>query len=439
MLNYLNSYILYPVLESIKGRDIISKYNYILKWDKQTNEQKKFNILKKTHEVVLNAGQNVPYYKDLFKTKNFNPENILKDLRYLSDLPELNKAIVLEQGERLLNTSLIGNRHARKTGGSTGKSVVFYYNDEALDWTAAANLYAYDLAGKKRHYKELHICGEVFDNVPTLKEKILDSIRDAAMNRSKVMISGFSDLRLSSYLKQMQAAGPYLVQGHPSTMYALASYSKKVGTKKIKICEVFEPSGESLNDKMVATIKEELGCKIVNRYGNAEFGVIAHSLDDNYNQLKVFDMLFVPENNPTSEIIVTGLFNNYMPLIRYNTGDIGSVIRTDSGFQIQNIQGRVHDQVSINGETYPTHFIMDYLDHRIGKIVEFQILVDEGVEPLLRIIPTDISDKERIQREVLYRWPKGLALEFIDHTQIIHTGWRGKFRHVVNDSRVVKK
>ena len=165
---------------------------------------------------------------------------------------------------------------------------------------------------------------------------------------------------------------PHLLQGHPSSAYSIANFIERNNLKPIKLCEIFEPSGEMLTDKMVESIEKNLRCKVVNRYGNAEFGVMAHSrFDDSYNRLKIFRRAFHIEEAEQSNIIVTGITNHAFPLIRYDTGDIGTVRDENDGLFLYNIQGRIHDSVKINGQYYATHYIMDYLDHKVKNIREF--------------------------------------------------------------------
>ena len=121
-----------------------------------------------------------------------------------------------------------------------------------------------------------------------------------------------------------------------------------------------------------------------------------------------------------------------MPLIRYNTGDIATVKEESNGRFIYSIQGRIHDIVNINGEEYATHYIMDYLDHKIRGVREFQIIILNEELPILNIVPENLNDVLRIESEVKARWPKGLSVKFINFSDLEKVGWREKFRHVID-------
>jgi phenylacetate-CoA ligase len=189
-----------------------------------------------------------------------------------------------------------------------------------------------------------------------------------------------------------------------------------------------------LTAKMVETIEKNILCKVTNRYGNAEFGVIAHAKsDDHYNKLKVFQNAFYVENCESSNLIVTNLTNYGFPLLRYDTGDVATVRRESDGCFIYDIQGRIHDAVEIGEKTYPTHYIMDFLDHEVRRVREFQIVLsDQNPLPCLNIVAEDENDKDRILKAVQARWPSGLVTQFISYEELVRQGWRQKFRHMID-------
>ena len=119
-----------------------------------------------------------------------------------------------------------------------------------------------------------------------------------------------------------------------------------------------------------------------------------------------------------------------MPLIRYSTGDEAEIDIRKDGIYLKNLKGRIHDVVPINGIHYPTHHIMDILDHRVGGILEFQIDMNCN-PPILRLALESSSNRNEIHKKILNIWPNEFALEYVDASQFILSGNRGKFRHVI--------
>lgn len=410
-------------------RDIFSKYRELQRFEKLGDSERSLIQRNELYKMLLFCKANIPYYQGLIDQHSFDVEKIKKDISYIKELPLLTKEIIRENWQRMVNNAAI---HPRKTGGSTGQSVHFYYDNAGLDWTSAINLLSYDMAGNYRHKKDCHISSELGIAAPDIKGRFLDWLKLFSQNRSRLMISSFSDTDLEKTLKELMANRPYLLQGHPSSAYAIASFIKKKNLKKRIYCDIFEPSGEMLTEKIVQTIEEFLGAKVTNRYGNAEFGVMAHSrINDPYTKLKIFDRAFYFEKVNSSNLIVTNFTNYGMPLLRYDTGDLGTVKQEADGYYIYDLQGRIHDTVSINGEEYATHYIMDYLDHKITNVREFQIIIDISSAPKLNIVPEVEADSDRIRALLQQRWPQGLDINFIKYEELQKVGWRQKFRHVI--------
>lgn len=433
MIRFANAFILYPLLEKFGHRDVRTKLQEIKRFERLTADEKDAFRKKKLFDILSHSRKNIPYYKDLFEKVSFDESSILKDIRHIEKLPVLTKNDVRENGDRM---RMPNAHHVRKTGGSTGQSVFFYYDNDGLDWAAALNLWAYELAGNYLYRSDCHIASEL--EFPPLqgRDRALDFLKLSAQNRKRIMIRSFSDHDMDATFSQLKKYRPYLIQGHPSTGYAIANYIRAKDLPKKSYCKVFEPSGEMLTDKMAEAISEYLGCKVVNRYGNAEFGVMAHSRpQDTYKKLQVFNSSFHIEDVEKGPIVVSGFTNYAFPLFRYDTGDIASVRREGEDTFIHEIQGRIHDLVRIEDEDYATHFIMDYLDHKIRGIREFQILVRDEKPPLLNIVPENDGDKDRIRTALKQRWPKGLDIDFIPYGELQTVGWRQKFRHVIDQRK----
>lgn len=431
MIRLLNGLILYPCAEKFSKRDITTKLNLIEEYNQLSASAKEEFQKKQLYDIALYSKNYIPYYKELFEQQSFDIENLKKDMKFVQDLPILTKEIIREHGERMKSSKAW---HGRKTGGSTGQSVWFFYDDPGLDWTAAINQYAYQMSGKQKYHVDCHISADLGIAPPLLKQKIIQQIKLLALNRKVLLVRSFNDEHLNKVFKKLKSFSPYLLQGHPSSAYAIANYVESHNIKlKKPLCKIFEPSGEMLTEKMVNKIEKHLGCKVVNRYGNAEFGVIAHStLTDSFTDLKVFDRAFYVEETERSNIIVTSLTNYGMPLFRYDTGDIATVRREGSQTYLSNIEGRIHDVVEINKQNYPTHYIMDFLDHKVGNVREFQILTKKNQLPKLNIVLEPNASKDEILMKINQEWPAGLDLDFIPYENLITQGWRQKFRHVIN-------
>jgi phenylacetate-CoA ligase len=436
VLGWLSALVAYPIAERIEKRDIRSKRKELRSYYKLPFDERKQIMRRRLAEMAEFAGANVPYYKDIFRTRGFDPTVLSKDAAYLQDLPYLTKEIVREQGRRLLSRELDGLRHYdMKTGGSTGLSAHFLYDQEAVDYSAAVTLYARERIGKKKHKFELHFACR-FPDAAAKNKWTREDWKELAMNRSNIFFDRLDEQGLEEMWQNLQARRPYLIHGHPSTIYALACYIQKT-RGQANAFQVFESSGELLEAHQRKVISEALQCKVIDRYGLAELGIMAYELNGPASGLQALDSEGWPESLQqedlvvkTHELVFTGFRNRLMPLLRYCTGDIGRVVEQADGFYLTDVVGRIHDLVPINSVPHPTHYIMDMLDHRVGGIQEFQIDLRQS-KPVLRIVPEVNASVDHIREKIVSFWGNAFEVEFVQFDGFVRVGRHQKFRHLV--------
>ncbi len=432
------SSIAYPIAEYSEKRTVRKKCREISEYYQLPFQERKKIAFEKLCKRLEFSKIHVPYYRDLFQSIRFDPEKLRRDPNYLSDLPYLTKDIIREQGDRLLSRPLHELRHhVRKTGGSTGLSCFIYYDQEALDYSAAITLYARKSIGKLHHHSELHFASRFLDSFP-LRDRMREWFKCFAMNRSNIFFDSLDDSALDRIWSVLKKRAPRLVHGHPSTLYALACYVAK-RQEKTEAFNIFESSGEVLDPHMRAKIADTFSCKVVDRYGLAEFGVIGYQTKET-SDVQVFDSegwMETGSHDFPEELVFTGFRNQLMPLIRYRMGDMGELQETQSGLHIVRLLGRIHDIVTLGGRQYPTHYIQDVLD-RIGGVQEFQIDLRQAA-PRLLIVPESSAQLNQISLRLdKAHWFKGMELCFIGHKDLIRVGHQAKFRHLVLYSNDLK-
>ncbi len=438
VLGFASAYIAYPVAERIEKRAISIKLAELRRFYRLPTADRQKISQERLVKILEFAQTKVPYYQDLFRQNALDPQKIAKDIRYLEDIPFLTKDIIREQGERMLSRSLSEVRHhAYKTGGSTGRSCTFYYDQVATDYSAAVTLYARERVGKNKFRSELHFASRFPDSPALTGWFTREDFKCFAMNRTNIFFDRLDDVGLAQIWKTLNRRKPYLVHAHPSTIYALACYiQKQYGAAKV--FTIFESSGELLEAYQRDVISKTLGCEVIDRYGLAELGVMAYQLDGGEGEMQIFDseclaesITFDETDTGFEELVFTGFRNQLMPLIRYRTGDLGHISRNSNGIFLTNVVGRIHDQVSINGINHATHHIQDILDHKVGGIQEFQIDLRTN-PPKLRIVPEGPECLGAITDRVKQFWGMGFELEFIGYQDLVRVGRHAKFRHVVH-------
>ncbi len=426
--------IAYPIAERLEKRDVRTKMRGLQSYYSLPFVKRRELAVARLTQILTFAGEYVPYYRDLFAARRFVPDKVRRDPRYMEDLPFLTKDIIREQGTRLLSSPLEGIKyHACKTGGSTGPSCVVYMDQEAADYSSAITRYSRERIGKMKYMSELHFASQFPDSFP-LRDRLREHFKCIAMNRSNIFFDRLDAAGLEKIWHSLRSRLPYLVHGHPSTLYALACYVEQ-SYGGGKAFEVFESSGELLAPYMRETIARALRCRVTDRYGLAEFGVIAYELDPRRNELQVLESEGWPECLPLDgsegdqELIFTGFRNRLMPLLRYHTGDLALVEERPDGFFLAHLVGRIHDTVLINGVPYTSQYVQDLLD-RVGGIQEFQI--DLRVSPpILRLVAEEGVDEKAVVRRIKGWWKEGFEVRFGRHEDLVRVGHRSKFRRVV--------
>ena len=424
----------FPIAEMSFHRAIREKFDLIKQEMAQPYSVRKARQLQKLHHQLKLAQLKVPYYQDLFKKKKFNPDLVLKDIRYFEELPYLDKETVRTELKRFINVDYdIKKLIIRETNGSTGPTIPVFYNLEALDWSSAVNLYTNFILGKSPSKKEIYIePNELIER--NISERLIDIFKSITLNRKNLRYKTLDDDELDRLCRKLKQAKPLLVLSTPTTFNALARYVKRNPRRSLSLNTLIS-TGEILDDLKKKEIEKYLKCRIFNRLGNAEIGIYAH--DTLTEQLAIIDSVAFVETalDPTSsssQIIITNLKNDAMPLIRYKTGDLGEKVVNEHGEFLKNIYGRVHEILYINGESIHTNLVKETL-FKIGNVDDFQIHKSAEHGYLLKIV-ADTNFRSSIREKIRQIWGMNFEIEFTSVDQLSQVGLRRKFQYFIDDT-----
>ena len=433
LLGLFTAHVLYPYAEKKYSRIIIPKLAVLRLEASLPFAERKRLAQERLVQALDHAGRTVPYYRDLFAAHHFSPDSVRQDVRHLDKLPYLTKEIVREQGARLLSETRSGPLHERKTGGSTGPATLIFYDQEGLDWTAAQNILMLEWAGKRRYNREAHLSSRFLQPLPPNAVQI-EARKCFLLNRHNIYTSGLNPAAQKQLYADLRTAHARFVQGHPSSMAALAHYLLEQKGRIPRIFDVFVSTGEMLMESQRALIEKVLRCRVSNRYGACEFGVMAQErAGESRGELLVSDSMVWPEvaepgPDGEGELVFTAIRNRAMPLIRYRMGDLGRLSERADGWWLSSLTGRIHDAVVIDGVAYPTHYVQDILD-RCGPITDFQITVRDDVAQELRIVCAP-EDWTGVAAAVSKNFPT-IPLRRITMVELVLVGRREKFKYTV--------
>jgi phenylacetate-CoA ligase len=306
---------------------------------KKDDERKKIRE-KKLRAVINYAYRKTRFYKDIFDQNNIKPGEI-KNVEDLKKLPIVTKAMVRRDPEAFLSCDY-SPRNLQKsfTSGSTGIPLIIYHDIKSRVNASVLKQHAFIESGVRPSFVGLE----------TGREQYKKSSKLRFYRRHSIPI-GFSEEKHVALIKSLK---PNYIYYHPTLMELLAIYASEHDIN-IKLKKYFS-HGETLYDETRSLIQNVFECEIHDTYGSREFSRIAFECEA-HEGLHIIDDSHVVEiienDNPVNpgekgEIIVSGLYNFAMPLLRYNLNDFGIFSPDECGCGrkwpiLKSIEGRVDD------------------------------------------------------------------------------------------------
>jgi len=450
MISYLNRTFVYPAYmkwHNYNRLDMLKKTEE-QQWDSMNDVlERQFQSLK----IMLNyAYEHVKYYKKVFDEYQVRPNDI-KTPDDVKKIPVLTKSDIQNNLESLLSDACpASSRYQDASGGSTGQPTIIYLDRNGLDRKFAAMLMSDKRTGWQVGEKVVYLWGadHEVNKLKRMKEKILHRFvfRDETLNAFAL-----TEDVMAAFAKRLISSKPSLIVAYTNVAFLFANYLRRNNLTGICpkgiIC-----SAETLTEEKRKFIEETFQCKVFNRYGSREVGLIASecdrqeglhiNADDIYLEIGPFSKLY-NESRDTGEIIVTDLINKVMPLIRYNMGDVGklgkSVCSCGRGHPlIQEIAGRTSDFIIhpdgrlIHGELFSHAF------YGIKEVRQFQIIQNKLDVLEVKVVLSGYLEKsmqdlivDKIQDTV--GDTVRVELSNVDHIPIPPSG---KFRFVISNVNV---
>lgn len=341
--------------------------------------------MNKNWEIVKYAYQNINFYKKnyaeiLGNTTNLN-DNIFKTL------PILDKHNVIQNYDDIIDTHIIKRDiKALTTSGTSGKPIrINWLNSDYIK----SNFYTWNL---RRKWYNIFPSDKFCTFHSSLTDGKSSVIQDVLLyGNGRILSFGrylYSEQILKKYVILMQKFKPKWILGQPSVIYILAQYIKN-NNISINSIRYIELNGEYVDNSILNAIREVFNVPVSNLYGAVEFNGIA--LTCPHGNMHIINNNVYVENikkDSISQIIVTGLVNRYIPLIRYNIGDVGTVTssrRCNCGYSgdiLEVSKGRVHELISFNSNTKldPSIFmsIVDEINIENNIVLQFCLLIDKN-------------------------------------------------------------
>lgn len=286
----------------------------------------------------------------------------------LSQYPVVTKKELVEGKDHFLSSVFRQNDlRSRCTSGSYGTPMKVFFSPEKFARQQAEIIHFNRTAGLE--------VGDRYINITSNTKKFLERfMKNGVIINPSVMSPAWFDATIDTLRRNSHCT----IVGFPSVLYALAQVILS-GSSDADICmNAIVSIAESLPRHVSPIISRAFRCPVFNRYASMETGVLAHSRQGEEGLFincasYVVELLSVDSDRPAREgeegrVIVTDLYSDAMPLIRYDIGD-RAVLR-------QRGQAGVHRMEAIEGRVAET--IYDTQDRQVSWAILYDILTYTG-------------------------------------------------------------
>ena len=183
--------------------------------------------------------------------------------------------------------------------------------------------------------------------------KALDRTIDERENIWRYDITNMSDADMDGLIAFILEWKPNTIFGYTSTLETISNYILKSGKQYNFGCKSILVGAEALTDEIAHKIISVFDCPLFDRYSNMEMGIYAQREYGKTNFIVNrasyhFEVVKLDSDEPVEEheigrLVFTDLYNHAFPMIRYDTGDLGSYCINNDIPEIENVYGRKVD------------------------------------------------------------------------------------------------
>lgn len=270
--------------------------------------------------LLAHTMQTVPNYEGMMSSR-------------LNDWPVMNKSAYRNDYDGWLSSVFQKDKLIKmSTSGSTGTPFTCYQDAGKKRHVNAEVLYYNGQTGYKIGRRTIYLRSVV-------SEISKSALAQFAQNIFLLNCTDLSDEGIEEkldFIRRKTEGCEAMMMGYSSTLDAFRKYFERKGYDKAKGCRLMGVVGGStmLYDNTREAMERAFGCKCFSRYANEENGFLGQDgIENNVFLMNranyVTEILKMDRDKPAAmgeigRIVVTDLYNYAMPMIRYDTGDVGA-------------------------------------------------------------------------------------------------------------------
>lgn len=362
----------------------------------------------------------------------------------LPDWPVLTKEVVRRRHRDLVDPRHHGRLYRLQTSGSTGTPTTVWTDRQGIRaWYALfeARWRRWNGVTQRDHWAILG--GQLI--VPPGRSHPPFWVWNRPMQQLYLSSIHLSHRSISAYCDAMIRHGVRYIYGYPSALDELARLAASSGST-IPHLEVVLTNAEPLYDHQRQRISDVFRCPVRDTYGMSEMVVGASECEA--GQLHLWPEAGIVEildeegssvpNGQVGRVVCTGFLNHAMPLVRYDTGDLGALDSSDRPCpcgrtlpRLRSLEGRQDDVViAVDGRRIGR---LDPVFKSELPLKETQIVQTEIGAFTLRVVPDqgyDDTTEATIRQRLVDR--VGPATVSFEKVERVPRGPNGKFRGVIS-------
>lgn len=421
-------------IDALKGGPVRSYYKDIKdileNFHSSGAKEKREEYLK---NILNHAKQTVPYYKNITSGK-------------LSDFPVVNKNIIKNNFEDFKSEKFNGEEVSPvTTSGSTGTPFTVLQDISKRNRNSADTVYF----AKKAGYKigDLVVFMKIWSKIN--KKSPLEKWMQ---NMWTLDVIKLTDETIAGFLKDLKNNSSRKgFIGYASAYETICKYleKNKSAAKDYNIHSIIAIS-ESLNEYTKKSMKKYFSSPVVSRYSNIENGIMAQQCIEDNHEFHInsasykIEILKLKEDKPAENgelgrIVVTDYFNYAMPLIRYDTGDIGSISsKSKCTFNtpvLKHLEGRKLDMIFDTSGRLVSSYIVYKNMWAYSEVNQYQLIQESQDSYRIKInAETKFNREEQLISEFkeFLGDDANIVVEQVNEIPLLASGKRKKVSNLMN-------
>lgn len=393
--------------------------------------------------VWVDAVHDLPYYGSLVASGRA-PANI-RSWADVQSLPVLTRQHLQDRPAEFLRRSGPPDSFI-KTAGSTGTPLRIGLNQVERDVMRVVKLAEWQTFGYTPSSRLFLIWGHAHLLGTGLAGRVNHwqrRLADAFLGYRRVDAYRLNRASCEAYAEALVRFRPLGLIGYASALDLFARYTtafrdrfRALGVRFVLATAEAPPRPDT-----VALLEDLFGCPVVQEYGGAEFGQVAFKTGaapfEVYSDLNYVECEPPGDDAPDEHaVLLTSLYQRYVPLIRYQVGDaVVGPVRQAHGHvaRFEAVGGRVNDVIHLDGGDAIHSVAIFHCIHQEGSVYNIQmVLRDDGIEISLVASVADPAAMEARIRARLAQVHPALARARFTYREDLQTTRAGKRRWFVD-------